>query len=530
MRPLLERLGGFLPAAIALALPTVFIPNAVDTFILPRVAIVIVGAGLGFGLALLLPGSPGLGPLRLPLIAAAGAALLAFAFSVSWPQSLVGSYTRYESLPVRLSYLGLMAVPVWLLRDQVSRERVIAGFCLGTAIAGIEALWQQVLLYNNVLGFDRPDGNLGNANLLGALLAMAIPLAVARGLRGGQFVVAWWLGLVVMLGALAATTSRSGALGALAGCLALAVLSLRGKSVMPGAALAFALQGAALLAIVLSPLRLLNGDPGPARLHLWPDAIRMIGARPLTGWGEDATGLVFGRFFSGNWSPQVDRAHSGPLDIAATQGVLGLVALAWVLITWSRGVWRWRFSNSVGPLAAASLGYSVWVLFNFDWAPATGAFWLLAGTAWSGVRAAEPKESASDQSRLRTTALRTLGATTLAVAAIWFGVMPVVADVWYSQNRPDLSVIVDPYQGKYHWALGQTLVAIGSPTRGLNQMLLAARLGESDPQLYIDIGDAELGLGRPAEARASYLMALEIDPFNVTARRILAGMGTPPSG
>ena len=62
MRPLLERLGGFLPAAIALALPTVFIPIAVDSYILPRAAIVIAGAGLGCGLALLPPGGPSLGP------------------------------------------------------------------------------------------------------------------------------------------------------------------------------------------------------------------------------------------------------------------------------------------------------------------------------------------------------------------------------------------------------------------------------------------------------------------------------------
>ena len=67
MRPLLERLGGFLPAAIALALPTVFIPFAVDSYILPRAAIVIAGAGLGCGLALTLPDRPGLGRLRLPL-------------------------------------------------------------------------------------------------------------------------------------------------------------------------------------------------------------------------------------------------------------------------------------------------------------------------------------------------------------------------------------------------------------------------------------------------------------------------------
>ena len=62
MRPLLERLGGFLPAAIALALPTVFIPIAVDSYILPRAAIVIAGAGLGVGLAFLLPGGPSPAP------------------------------------------------------------------------------------------------------------------------------------------------------------------------------------------------------------------------------------------------------------------------------------------------------------------------------------------------------------------------------------------------------------------------------------------------------------------------------------
>ncbi|HZK74706.1 MAG TPA: O-antigen ligase family protein, partial [Clostridia bacterium] len=326
MRLLLERLGGFLPAVIALALPTVFLPVAGDSYILPRVAIVVAGAGLGIGLALLLPGGPTLGPLRLPLIAAAAAALLAFAFSVTWPVSLIGSYTRYESLPIRLAYLGLLAAPVWLLRDRRWRERMIPAFVIGTVIAGLEALWQQILLNNHLIDY-RPDGNLGNANLLGALLAMAIPLAVARGLRGGRFVVAWWLGFLVMLGALVASTSRSGGLGALAGCLALAVFSLEGRKALMGALAAFAAVGLALLVIQVSPLRLLNNDPGPARLHLWPDAIHMIAARPFTGWGEDATGLVFGGFLSGDWSPEVDRAHSGPLDIAATEGLVGLGAL-----------------------------------------------------------------------------------------------------------------------------------------------------------------------------------------------------------
>ena len=56
----------------------------------------------------------------------------------------------------------------------------------------------------------------------------------------------------------------------------------------------------------------------------------MVLARPLTGWGEDSTGLVFGQFLTGDWSPGItfDRVHSGPLDIAATQGLVGLAATA----------------------------------------------------------------------------------------------------------------------------------------------------------------------------------------------------------
>jgi O-antigen ligase len=533
MRPLLERLGGFLPAAIALALPTVFIPIGVDSYILPRVAVVICGAGLALGVAWLVPGGPGLGRLRWPLIAAAAAAILAFAFSVSWPVSLVGSYTRYESLPVRLSYLGLLAAPVWLLRDQRKRELVVPAFVIGTVIACLQALLQQMLLYNHLIDY-RPDGNLGNANLLGALLAMAIPLAVARGLKSGQFLLAWWLGVAVMVAALVASTSRSGGLGALAGCLALGVFRLKGRFAVAGTVAAIAVVGIALLVILFSPLRLLNNDPGPARLHLWPDAIHMIAARPLTGWGEDTTGLVYGRFLSGNWAPQVDRAHSGPLDIGATQGLVGLVALAWVLVTLFRGIWRWRFSGSVAALGAACIGYSVWVLFNFDWAPATAVFWLLAGTAWSGVRAAETETltASGDVGSPASSrpALRALGALGAVIAIVWFGVMPVLADVWYYQNRLDLSVVADPLQGRYHWAFGQGLLAIDSTAQALDEMLRAAQLGESSPQLYVDIGDTERKLGRTADARAAYRKALEIDPFYTTARRRLAAIGTPAPG
>src|SRR2546423_3870410 len=143
MQRLLGRLSGFLPAVVAGLLPIVFIPTASDTYILPRASLVIAGACLGVGLALVTQDGPRLGPLRWPLLAAAAAALLAFAFSISWPLSLAGSYTRYESLPMRLSYLGLLVSAGGVLRGERHPDRLGAGvvFCAGVGAPGGGAPW-----------------------------------------------------------------------------------------------------------------------------------------------------------------------------------------------------------------------------------------------------------------------------------------------------------------------------------------------------------------------------------------------------
>lgn len=523
MRLFLGRLGEYFPAALALTLPTAFLPTAQDSFILPRASIVIAGACLGAGLAMLTPGRPRLGGQSWPLYAAAAAAILALVFSVSWPLSFAGSYTRYESLPIRLSYLGLFAVAAWLLRERRHRDLVVAAFVFGTAVACLEALQQLAAQVPY-----RPDGNLGNANLLGALIAMAVPLAVSRGLRGGRFVVAWSLGIAVLVGGLVASTSRSGGLGALAGCLLLLVFALRGKMAVGAAVGSVAAMLAALLLIFVSPLQFLNDDPAPLRLHLWQDALRMIAARPLTGWGEDVTGLVFGQYLSGDWSPGVtfDRVHSGPLDIAATQGLLGLVAIGWILVVLFRGAWRWRAAGIVGPLAAACAGYTVWVLFNFDWAPATGVFWLLAGTLWAEIRAAERLQAgsaiASTEPAPRPALWQSATAIALVFTAVALAALPLLADTWLSRGRVELSVLVDPLQSRYHKALGQRLVAQGSVAQGVDEMKRAADLGETEPGLYVELGDREAELGRSAQARRDYERALQIDPFYTPAKQRLA--------
>ncbi len=517
MTALLERFSGYFPALVALALPTVFLNADSDSFILPRTAIVLTGACLGVGLALLLPRRTDLGALRWPLVAAAAAALLAFAFSVSWPLGLAGSYTRYESLPVRLAYLGLLASTVWLVRTPRQREWIIGAFVFGTSVAALEAIGQ----WAGQAPF-RPDGNLGNANLLAALTAMAIPLAIDRALRGGMLVFAWSAAIFVLACGLAVTTSRSGGLAALAGVLTVGVLEIRSRRIAAAtAAVAGALMAGALVFVLVGPLRRLNDDPASLRLGLWRDALHMIAARPVTGWGEDTTGLVFGRYLSQDYASLVtfDRVHSGPLDIAATQGVLGLIALASVLAVLAFGAWRFRLEPAVPGLAAAAIAYSVWVIANFDWAPATGAFWLLAGTLWSATRSPRPSAPAPP---IWGAPL----AVALVIVAMVVGVFPVLADAWYEGGQSELAVRFDPLQAQYHWTLGQGLVASGQLEAGVAELRRAADLGETEPGLYVELGDRELALGDRAQARRAYERALEIDPYYTPARQRLASLGT----
>ena len=503
-RPL-DRFSGYFPAVLATALPVVFLPIAGDSYVLPRASLVVAGACLGVGMALVLGRYGRLGALTWPLVASAVAALLAFAFSVSIPLSVGGSYARYESLPVRLSYLGLLASTAWLARDRLHREWLVGGFVFGTCVASLEGVQQWAVH----VAF-RPDGNLGNANLLAALVAMAFPLAVQRTLRRDAFVFAWALAVAVLVAGWWVTTSRSGAFGMLAGALTLVVLSTRGRLVMAAVATSAAVIAAGMVGMLASPLRILNNDPPDLRLHLWADGLRMIAARPLTGWGEDTTGLAFGRFLSQDYASLVtfDRIHSGPLDIAATQGLIGLAALGWVLVVLGRAAWRHRLESDVAALAAALVGYSVWVFFNFDWAPVTGVCWILAGTLWATV---EPR---SETSRARRTA-SALVAVALVIAAVVLGAFPVLADVWYLRGRSDLAVRVDPLQAQYHWAIGT-----------LPELQKAADLGETTPDLYVQLGDAYLHAGNAAAARRAYLRALAIDPYFTPASQRLSTLGS----
>ncbi len=103
--------------------------------------------------------------------------------------------------------------------------------------------------------------------------------------------------------------------------------------------------------------------------------------------------------------------------------------------------------------------------------------------------------------------------------------MPVLAEAWDWQGRDLLAVIVDPLQSHYHWDLGHSRVASGDLSGSVTELQRAADLGETDPQLYVDLGDAEMQVGDRAAAKRAYEMALHIDPYFAPAHERLADLG-----
>src|SRR5207248_8464526 len=233
------------------------------------------------------------------------------------------------------------------------------------------------------------------------------------------------------------------------------------------------------------------------------DTAAMVAARPVLGWGEDSFGVVFGRFQTQDWSPgqSFDRPHSMPLDLLASQGLVGLAACSWFLVTVWRGLWR---RPQVAGLAGAMTAFLVWSLLDFDWAPATGPFWALAGAAWAAAGCLSGVGRPGRRWWRRTVAWGGM------LAALALAVPAQVADVAYFLGRPDQAAALDPLQPRYQAALGDLA--------GLRR---AASLNDPDPATYVMLGDALHAAGQDRQARAAYRRALEIYPFDRDARERL---------
>ncbi|HEX6852292.1 MAG TPA: O-antigen ligase family protein, partial [Candidatus Polarisedimenticolaceae bacterium] len=359
--------------------PLAFVPGGYDAFEPHKVGIVLTGAALlasmslgrlfaagldrGFGAALRGAAARCYDSLRLD---PAGAAVLLFLLSsaastiasIRPELSLHGSSARPAGFLVAAAMTTLFFAsrrasdsPRWL-------ERVAAVVTLAAGSASVYALLQLTghdpfhwLGGATFDGSTRVPGPLGHPNSLGAYLAMALPLTlltVARARTAAGRLAALLVSALALF-VLAATLSRGAWIGAAAA--GAAFLAIRATGTRPAEAPAqtrrrrLVLLAAAAIVFLLplaTPLgsgfvtRLkqvadLQAPTTRSRVELWGIALGMMSDHPLLGVGTDAYGAAFisyrtPAFSRIEWNATTDRAHNEVLQIAATQGGVGLVA------------------------------------------------------------------------------------------------------------------------------------------------------------------------------------------------------------
>jgi O-antigen ligase len=545
-------------------LPLAYWADTYDSYVLPKL---LVARTLVIGLLILLVARSAARrsleikrtPLDVPWAAFLVSAALSTILAENSNVAVFGTYTRYDGLLTIVTYAALFWLAFQslpgpgeargLLRTLLASGYVVAALAVIQAVDGYLEQGKLVAAY----------GTLGNPNVLGAFLAMLCPLAYGELVAARSWaprILAANAG-ILFLTALLVTFSRSAWLGtgvafiailvgerralvraAIAGAGLLIVLAilLPASSLVAGRGLEGAIEGRALSAL----------DPSSwqsTRLHIWQDSLSLIASRPVFGYGPDNVGLVFPRFQTGDWTPlpgstsqHLDKTHAETLQVAATQGLVGLAAYAFMTVVFIRTFWKVRHHPTALAVFAGWLGYTVTLQLNFSAPAAAMPFWIFAAAA---VRSWSPTDRVISIP-LRRPGLATGGGAlaigaSLVVAALWI-VVPYLADARLLEavnadfsGHPDQGVApatqarqLWPYESVYAVEVGNLAFERGDWAAARDAYADAARLGTYNPAVYRNLALSDQRLGRTDEAHAAARKAVELDRFDPANRALLA--------
>jgi O-antigen ligase/tetratricopeptide (TPR) repeat protein len=473
------------------------------------------------------------------------------AVAVSWANNTALSI---ETVGLWCLWLLLGVCGAKLVLHPPARYRLTAGLLsLMVVVSGVGLL--QAIGYDLVglpEGYEyAPLTTLANPNFVAQYLEVYLPLCLTLGLpwiRSGGIRALAIAAFIAGLGLLVLSGSRGAWLGTLLAGIALVAFLATPRQVLRHALLSLLVIGLAspVVDTVLRSIPVSHGLSASAvleetaasawdralstfdkqnfsramRLLIWRDALHVIEEQPWLGVGPGHFGLELmahrtptgqreWRELMGDRRNQPYHAHNEFLEVWAETGVVGVVALIWLL---GAGIWyTWRLARTtedpfdralvlgcMGGLVAAT----VHAMFSFNLRdPVSGThLWVLCGLA-AGIGA---RQQGAREIHLVGWRRLVFGAVVLVIAGagIVHGLGMLRGDVYFLR--------------------GQQRLAAGHPGRALLEFRRAAEARDHEFSYHHWQGQVALDLGRADEAAAALRRSLERNRNNPGAARLLA--------
>lgn len=316
--------------AIATLLALAFRPRR--THHLPAATLTILALPLLAGLAQLATGASVM-PWRTVEACLACGAMICLVWVAS--QCFSHSHQRHRFLEWAGAFAGLVAA-YCLLQPYLLAESGAVGRLLSLA-----AHWQ--------LKIEETAGPFQNRNTYASFAELFLPVTAWLALRCGRSATAaaagWWLAAALLFASVIASGSRAGAILITAELALILLIALRagsGRRARMAAVVATILLCTAAAGWDRLRTRISLGDPWDHRREFYQSAIKMIGERPLAGFGLGTFQDAYPRFASFDSGRIVNHVHNDWLETAVEAGlpvVAVVLAAAVLFVLWSIGHW-----------------------------------------------------------------------------------------------------------------------------------------------------------------------------------------------
>jgi len=544
-------------------LPLAYSPFTYDQYVLPKlllgrllvaVLLVLYCARAAAGRALVIRRTP----LDIPLLLFVASAALSTVFAENRNVAVFGTYTRYDGLLTLFTFALLYWLAVQSLADADEARALMRVVLTGGYVVAVVAILQSLHDTVELGAFAPAYGTMGNPNVLGAFLAMAIAVGVTELLVAETV----WsrillINVLIVTGiAIVLSYSRSSWLATSVAVLLVAAARPTRLRVLawlaPVVVVLLVVLAAGQLEAPLTSRVSTIVDPRTietSRGHIWADSLRLIASRPIIGYGPDNVGLVFPRFQTGDWGltnslalggvrQPIDKTHAELLQVAATQGVLGVVAYLLIQLAFLRALWRARRFDQALIAGVGWIAYQLVLQLNFTALAAAQPFWIFAGAAITSCSAVETRVVNLRRSyRLLVPAIAVVVAAPLAVWGLAtpyladarlreavdadFGGHPQRAEGWAA----DAQHLV-PWESVYAVEVGNLAFEQGAWAPARDAYRRGAELGTFNALVYRNLALADRNLGLLVEAHDAASQAVELDRFDPANQALIAEFTT----